>query len=1346
MNKAITHGFEGMIQDINKSQFSNKFYFEGKNIRIIATDTQSTGAMTNEKGNELILTIPTPLINGNLKKITYNTKSLDYTTSEIEKDYSLGNGLYKTSGTQVIIGHTFSRNNIILLTTDNNGFDCIWKVNDITYDITLLYMRNLGFNILNPIQCLNNFENTIIDKIYWVDGKNQMRFLNLNHSIINGDTEELIDVNSNILNIVGEYSFTQPKIIDILSGGTHTAGMIQYAYNLYKINGSQTKISPISELISLDNNIEGGGDINETVKTLPVVKIDVLDSDYTNIRLYSIKYTSFNQTPTVSLILDKNITNITEITYYDDGNIIEPVSLEEFLFLGSNVIIPKHINSKKNILFLANYKEKNFEIELDTRAYSFPKFSNTTQIFNSLIDDGFGNPVSNESSIIVDYNYNVPDKFSAINNNYDINKYQFNSDIIGGEGKYIKYKIKRSEIGVDNFTIEDSKGKFFKDNELYRLGLKFYNKYGIESLPKWIADFIVSIEEGMNLNNKFASLQITFKPEFYIWLNNSSNFLDENGNYDEFLKPVGYKLIIGERTLSDRSIICQGIINGMMSNNKNGNVNTLPFSIEAINYANNGDKLPSLMRRFDNYLCPQYEMSTYNRIDTQDGSLHPNLKSAPVGIYSAGREIFSTNSDLDRLSETYQFNQLMQMFSPEITFDFLQNISNVQFKMIGGIKNDDNHFWGQLRRIETKQVISETKAHNCISPYDIKATGINLEETIGSWLDLTDTGFFQVAHGEDNMEFIQTYRSYLGDFTYSEFISDVYNTPLIVEKGQGKTVYANDSHLVFYNSLEQLTADGGRFLYSVNTHGAKNITFALGDSSLNTEDRLKLEDIKNLGTTPLTDDVAIIGEFKIPSILLYVGNLYKGNSYEAKKRTNYIEIGEYQPINVSNYYCKNPGDTFIQNFTFTKLIKTDTEVYSKNSQQHTELVSFKVETSVDLKNRNDLSLTPWDNRFQPQYDEYQNYNKVYSQQSNLIKTRDIDYKFKKTNNFDTTIISTKTKVPGEIIDNWTDIQVNNVMHLKGQYGPINSLYSFKDNIYAFQDTGIAYISILPRVQTQASDGLSLELGLGAVLQNYEYVTTESGSINKWGITNSSAAIYYYDALNKSFNSFKGQIEGVSDTKGMHIHFQNNSILTNLKIDNPLIKQGVSSGYDYINNDVFMSFHQGDKSFTISYNENKQNFVSFYDYIPSMYISKGDNFITTSPNISQIWKQYEGEYNTFYGVKYPSYIIFNVNPEPNLDCVFDNVNFKSDVTLNNIDQPEITFTHIQAYNDYQNSGLIPIIVGRNNNARRKFRDWNVLIPRENRNRIRAPYIKLKLEFLNNNNYKLILHNPSIYYTT
>ena len=483
-NKQIKHSYGGMNQDITKSQFPNNYYFQGNNIRINATTDQGTSSVMNEKGNSLILTIPVPIINKsnpNLKKILYNSKELIYKTSEID-DLS-------TSGEQFIIGHSNSRNYLILFTTDNNGFDCIWKLTYDTYDLTLLYVRDMGFSKYNPIQTVNNFENEDVDKVYWVDSKSQTRFINIYHSTTNKDIEELIDVSLSVIDMVGKYDLNQPIISSVISGGNHTSGMIQYAYNLYRLNSSQTKISPLTDLISLGKG-DQGGELNEVVGALPIIDITNIDPNYTNIRVYAIKYTSYNEIPSISLIEDRLIPNNKSIQIFDDGSIINSLSLDEFIFLGSDIIIPKHINSKHNRLFLANYQEINFDIDLDTRAYSFPANSTSTIVYENLrlIND---NPDGDPKPVYADYDI-LPDH-DSVNLNYDTRRYQYNSSIEGGEGKYLKYELTKSSIFNEN-------NKYFKDDEIYRLGIVFYNKYGQKSPPKWVSDFKAS--DG-NLNGHY---------------------------------------------------------------------------------------------------------------------------------------------------------------------------------------------------------------------------------------------------------------------------------------------------------------------------------------------------------------------------------------------------------------------------------------------------------------------------------------------------------------------------------------------------------------------------------------------------------------------------------------------------------------------------------------------------------------------------------------------------------------------------------------------------------------------------------------------------------------------------
>ena len=63
-NKIIKYTFEGVNQDVTKSKHPFQFYFDAQHIRIVATDSQSTGSVTNEKGNEIVISIPSITIIG----------------------------------------------------------------------------------------------------------------------------------------------------------------------------------------------------------------------------------------------------------------------------------------------------------------------------------------------------------------------------------------------------------------------------------------------------------------------------------------------------------------------------------------------------------------------------------------------------------------------------------------------------------------------------------------------------------------------------------------------------------------------------------------------------------------------------------------------------------------------------------------------------------------------------------------------------------------------------------------------------------------------------------------------------------------------------------------------------------------------------------------------------------------------------------------------------------------------------------------------------------------------------------------------------------------------------------
>lgn len=1551
MNKQAVITHSGMSQDASRSKQSNQFYFEGRNIRVTSTNNSTSGVITNEKGNELLLSIPNPIFDFVNKIISYNSKTLEYTTDEINDLYD--NPSY-ILGEQTIIANCKTTDGFIIFSTNNNGLDCIWYLKDEEFDLSLLYLRNLDFSFDNPIQILNNYENTKIDKIYWIDGEHQTKFLNIHHSIENDDLEELIDLSVTSLSVTSEVDLTNPIIDEISYGGSHTAGMIQYAYSYYKVNGSQSALSPLSILIPLGKSTVEGGNVNTVVGTIPKIVIDQIDDRFTNLRLYAVKYTSYNELPSISLIADRDVTGFNSFTYYDDGRIIQDITLEEFIFLNGKIIIPKHIEAKDNRMFLFNYKDRVYDLSLknnniDFRAYSFPIHSTTTQVFENITDYDEDTLTPTGTSINLDVNYMngtsfLEENHASINGYYHLNRFQYNSDVIGGEGPFLKYEVIRTSENKNNIY----EYRFLKDDELYRIGIQLYNKYGIKSLPKWIADFVVSSENSniSNLNGDYAGLKISFKPEFYVWLNTQSNFLNDEGVYDEFLKPVGFKLLRADRTIQDRTIVGQGLINGMISQSP---LTGYGSTDSAIKKANEGLKMPSFMRRFDDYLCPMFGNSTYDRLDKFTKGTHPQFQTtSPI---DASIEMFKSKKSEGWRNSVYQFNQLMQFYSPEVLFEMLNNVEATKIKITGSLDNDYNGLKARRENYTAASFAPFSIYENCISPHDVKSgytsTFFNVNEI--SRRGMVGPSFIHEDYERKRTVTYQYFREYAGSFrknTSDTKIFNIYGKPEISDFGQGVKKYNNDSELLYTNSLNPLYTDEAGIddnsktdhtdITSVLSHGSRSVVFALDDSDTETEDRTKIEDLFDVSSmkleipgqtgglsntiqldnvVPFYDDlislnfsnqhvgvletgdiyynnniddivttynfldvkyifddlatydaeattttedwtgikiaivdhidnkiytvidqstslaglsdtgdtfdflentittidfyvytydqlftlsstgnlsdgyivgvtstgdtytwnepsllypdgewvltgsfinnadykggVGLIAEFINDEKLKYIGNYYGGNSYEAKTKTVYVEASQYFTFNLNtpvyDFIVIDPGDTFVQEYQIARISKSDKDPSSSAYLRITEIIKVRLESIVNQDKRNDESKEEWNSGFSPSQGDYHSYNRVYSQNSNLIKSQDISYELKINEDFNTGILASHLKRPGETIDNWTNISINNNMFLEGKYGAINAVIKHDDNIFTFQNNAIAHIMINPRVQVQASDGIGIQLGTGNVLYDFKYYSTNSGTLNKWGVVSTNSGIYYYDTLNNGIYTFNNGVNKLSDIKGLHSYLQKYINPDIIKNNNHVLKEGIQIGYDYLNNDIYFTFLQNENSDTLNFNEFKNEFISLHDFMPTLYFNKGEIFLTTNPDNNEIYRHREGLYNIYYGKYKPSYVLYNLNFEPYKTCVFNNINYKSEVYTNNIDQPEKTLTQIHAYNEYQDSGLNPLVIGRNGNLRRRFRDWNADIPRDGRERIRNPWTYLKLQFDNTTNDKLIFHDLIVSYT-
>lgn len=1366
---------EGMVKDLSKSKFPGQMYFDAKNIRIMATDQQSTFSVTNEHGNTKLFSIPIPSINLVERRIEYTgldgvSKTTPYATSglviprgEIESTYTNADQTVKISGIQVLIGKAYTRNDVILFTTDESGFDCIWELENVSTElpviVTLKYMRNMGFSSLNPIQAIYNYENSSIEKIYWVDGKNQLRFLNLRQSKLNKDTEELIDLSASVVDTVGKFNTSQPKLVGLTSGGSHTAGMIQYAYNLYRVNGSQTAISPLSEIIALGKETQGGS-LNEVVSSMPTISIKNIDKNYTHIKIYSIKYTSLNQSPSISIVSDSLISNYEDTRYSDSGNSFTSISLSEFLFLGSNVTIPKHIESKNLRLFLFNVKELKFDVDIDMRAYSHNSSSQAV-VWSDVISDGNNGVTTNNPSNIITLStisYGLDAKHDSVNRDYNIYKYIKNGTNYGAEGKYVVLKVNQNNSLTSD---EISRSRFLKDREIYRFAIEFYNKKGQYSFPKWISD--LKMPDG-NLLGKHNTIEATMKPEFYTWLAS----LPDN---DE--KPIGYRILRSNRTENDKTIICQGLINSMVANLKKTGKETNKAILAGLASDSDVLKMPSLQRPLKQRQIPFTGASDYHELSSDS---YLNNNSLGRGTL---REGFTAAPSTEHRAQNIQFNRMMQVFSPEVTFCNPTFNSSTMLRVVGIQKETTLNNWASEYNPISKLNSHESKF---IGGANISSPGVVITTITGSPSALGDNSIFGPTNSDNDTGVFQFYREFKKGFfqipesaikTYS-----IYGSPEITEIGQDSKAYNGDSLYRYSNSLRPMLIDNWNQeatnrdcevqILGTNTFGAKCVTIMEGDNSSSTpiSSRATLEKLftngkfheqtgglgqvgptYNLGTG---DNSAMVVELTHDVNHAYLGGIYGGNSMEDKSRSSYIGVGSYSPILNNSVLIISAGDTYVADFKFAKMTKTNTELSNQDYLQVTEIISIPLETTVNIKQRNDISINSWDNRYQPKEIEYHNYNNVYSQQPTLIQTTGTGFKFKSINEFDTKIISSSKKISGEFIDSWTNFLENETRTLDGRYGPINGVAKLGDEVYTFQDTGVARISIEPRVQTTANDGLAIQIGTGSVLNHHSYLSTESGTKNKWSIISTSGGIYFYDTINRSISQVRESVVSLSEQAGLHSFMTNNTKLEDLSKDNPLIGKGVSVGYNAIDNEVYMTFLQTIPSYTIAFNESKKAFTSFYDYKPAIYINKGQRMITTHPDKSSGWQHFTGLRNTFYGLKHDSSITFLVAPGTRKDIVFNNAEYKMEMTNSEgLDLPNSTFTSIRLWNEYQDTGEVNLVL--RSNLKRKFRNWGVTFPRtmngsnKSRDRIRNPWSYLKFTLNNQDGKKMIAHDIKVSYT-
>lgn len=445
-----------------------------------------------------------------------------------------------------VIGTCVLNKYLILFTQETNTFrrptgevvitktDHIYRLEIIEEDLDVIeiFTGNLNFDTDYPLEALGVYENENIQKVYFIDGKNQARVINILENYNSKYQDNLPEYKSTAFDFIAELQLKEEIFIyKIIGTGEFPQGTIQYVFSYYNKHGRQSNLFTQSDLQYLAYN--KGVSPEEKVNCSFKIYIDNVDRQFDYLRIYSIIRTSQDVIPTCKRVVDLEI-NSDNIVYIDNGTTGDIIDNTELLYLGGNTICPNTFEQKDGTLFIGNYTINNNDISEET----------AIKIRNLL-----GNKLGF--------------KYRATSISYE------------GKNDYYNYEGQLGESDVAGF----------KYMEWYGVAIQFQNKNGRFSSPIYlgstrnyfpprIVDY--NIEVGVDRGELNLDIDITELVKIIdtnIW--------------------VKARLLIVNPTNSLKTVLCQGIISSTVFNYRD-RYNNAPFTMSSWRMNSLGKHLKSL--------------------------------------------------------------------------------------------------------------------------------------------------------------------------------------------------------------------------------------------------------------------------------------------------------------------------------------------------------------------------------------------------------------------------------------------------------------------------------------------------------------------------------------------------------------------------------------------------------------------------------------------------------------------------------------------------------------------------------------------------------------------------------
>lgn len=472
---------KGMHRDMTESAFNPEYSYENQNLRI-TTDPNAEGtrtgemyAMTNERGNKYV-----PIYG--LDATGHNSQGQYGDMNGVPIGQALLNNqwvVFMTDRDKEIFidgqedeieDFPINITNIVLLKTDS--LDRIYRLwfNDSVLNGELLYEGHLNFSTSYPLETLPYFENQDIQKVYWTDGINQPRMINIVEK-----PEKRVHWNDYYFDFVSNIHFTDNITIEENdTGGMFPAGRIQWYFTYIIKFGPESNIFRSTPLYDIKFRDRGASPEEWTTQSFKI-SLSNLDRQFDYVCIYSVLRTSIDNVPNCKLVAKLPIDSNGTVTFVDTnltGEAIEPQSL---FYKGGETISAYTFENKDNTMFLGNYSIMRSVIDENTRRtlrnYAFKAdLSLNDPTYRYLKDESqypFSRFIFTNGDDILDQT--------------EVDNY-INCNLLEG------YEPSYSPL-VEKFYVKPKQYPYFRKGNIYRIGIQFQYYTGKWSEVVWLGDY-----------------------------------------------------------------------------------------------------------------------------------------------------------------------------------------------------------------------------------------------------------------------------------------------------------------------------------------------------------------------------------------------------------------------------------------------------------------------------------------------------------------------------------------------------------------------------------------------------------------------------------------------------------------------------------------------------------------------------------------------------------------------------------------------------------------------------------------------------------------------------------------